>query len=1802
MQSLSVWSPSVPVNASVSPLPSSQAPVLISGPLDLKTRGPHPILPPLKNTHPPPRQSTGPARSASLRRQLSQNSIRQQTSSPSPNQSYNNSNDPENNFNNINQHQQQQQYYPQQDSADSRPPFSSSSSTSSIQYSNYGRGPSSSPGSGSEGGNGSSRMLPMSQNDSHLSPSSSPGLSRSNSRINYSSPLLRSHSRSGSNSPSSPPSSSPSQSPLKRSTSILKNGPKDAPYLNNNNGTKSHLESLNQTWEPSGPSPALPTGSSQIPNHNGSQHALSQFGSASNLRAKAAAAAAAAAASTPNEVDSNTAGDQESKDNGGTAITAPTTAPGQGPSSTSAFDPATQPALMPHQEQKDKEFAHNPVRDSENYKVLVPPSPVASPHIGPSSGSAAHAQAQAGNNFNFLNSDPTLSRSSSRRRMAPPIQVPTTQQPSMPSGGPQSALSPQSQGITSPVSPGRRHPFHRWENMTPPQHQGGEANNNGYLGPGGPRGYTPNRGQGQGQDHHEDGDYEDEGLNDDTDGDALSGPEDQSRRHHRRQQSAGGDGPFTPTRSAPQPPSLNSGGGGGSGGNSGNGGVAPNSREAEMAHIMYIQQQQALFLQEKAMNPPLKNKSSNGNLSGGNSDGSKIRRKGSRHRKQISVISEPKLLSSTNQIKTVPIVRPADQSDNEDAENKSEYTSGGEGIKNKVRRMRRAVRHAANGVFNDDDSDREDGLGSKSDAEKKGGLKQLKALKSKLAKKLNRPSHGGTSSSRHDLHGGPGGEHGDEEGGRAPVQFFSEDNLRARFLEQQQAGGHSLAAAGASLRRSNTTRENTGAMFNRRDPYGTGDKEEYDSGDEGKNGAIAEEGPETELTPQEAEDAAAATKKAKMAKFGSRTFDKDEMMEVKDGTGESFFVPRWNLDPRADELGSSKSVISVTSSRKLERSASNATAISTTTIPVKPALSISERLQASMIAEQDGENVASDDKVTTESKDAESAAVVAEDAEGEVTPTGPKKLTWGESNEEALTVDAQADKEADKEAAAAVSAESADQVDPNVSASSSSGLTSRASVMSEASSNASSVAGIVVAQVLTRQNSMRKNFSRPAVGEAKKQQQQEEAQEKSVEQQQEVPQQLEDGAASTQTDSPRLGLGISLPSSAAAEKPRESLEEVMADMSQYQGYQGGAPEKQLPPIPQDESPHMKPVAPMTIRPLSPIRRTTANSTASMTSVLSTPSSPPANHRTISPLDTAAVQQDAEAVQAGLGNNYNYSATVTAASPTSPTKAGSLRSNMSFNAFALSQGPTSPLPSPSIPNAATGGESPAPPASPFPLPAVLARQGSHLTERASVRSMYADSIYDCYDYDSGSEYDAQDPSMISRQESFRSQFAEQQENATVAESSLVASIARVSEVVSRRVVEESPVLSPTATTTKTATAMAPSKAEAESVATVVVSLNKEDEQTQTQVPESVETGPTTSSATSGISGSEELPVIRLRGAAAAAAAAAAGASGVNGQNRDSQTLKEEHHILFEDIPKAVPYRMSMMTTVPVDPVGVAASLSVPLLAAGGIAGVSVAGAGPSRPTRNPMRQSRHGSMLSIGGSSDLTTTDSWMSSSVRDTRDDMSGWDIRGEHHRPDTVDENESVRRISLSVSSRTGDYDDQDGERARRPSVESFMTSSSLASSAFQARRRSSVRSERTMSIMTDKSSLIIEEEGSASSDESDGENSTARRDLKIRIKGLESSGGSDSENEHVTGLKEGESPEGSVIRHKKQWYKERRTSASKRETWGSIQSSSSSDSNTTSSSSSGSSHSNFYFNGRSPSPSPTEETAAVSTSAMPF
>jgi len=629
--------------------------------------------------------------------------------------------------------------------------------------------------------------------------------------------------------------------------------------------------------------------------------------------------------------------------------------------------------------------------------------------------------------------------------------------------------------------------------------------------------------QGHGQDHHEDGDYEDDGLNDDTDGDGLSGAEDQAERRRRRQRS-GSDGPFTPTRSAPQPPNLNGGG-------------IPNSRQAEIAHIMYIQQQQALFLQEKAMNPPLRTKGSNGNLSGGNSDGSKPSRK-SRHRKQISVISVPKLVSTTNQVKTVPIVRPADQSDNEDAGARSEYTSGGEGIKKTVRRMRKAVRSAASGVFNDDDSDREDAVGSKSDAEKKGGLKQLKALRSKLAKKLHRPSHGGGSSRQGQ---NETSEHG-EDGGRGPVQFFSEDNLRARYLQQEQMGGNSLAAAGAALRRSNTTRDAGAApmsMYRRRG--GEGDKQEMEE--------IQDE--DAEPTAPETEEEAAA--KARKAKFGSRTFDKDEMMEVKDGTGESFFVPRWDFDPRADELGSSKSVISVQSSKKLDRSPSTSTVTSNNTS--KAIASIAERLQGSTVAEDEADETQKKDDdfpaVDVESKDNKddlstlsTSPVIDKNSVKETSDDlpSPKKLGWGDSILESVA------KPSESEEKAATSTEAVDQQQepvPSASNSSASGLNSRASVVSEASSNVSSVGGVIVAEVLTRQSSMKRNFKRlEKEGDTK------------------------DKVTDVQPQTPaHFGLGISIPSPAV-----EHTEKVEVPMSSVQQL-SPVLEKKLPPLPSEGNVH-----------------------------------------------------------------------------------------------------------------------------------------------------------------------------------------------------------------------------------------------------------------------------------------------------------------------------------------------------------------------------------------------------------------------------------------------------------------------------------------------------------------------------------------------------------------------------------------------------------------------------------------------------
>ncbi|GJJ77875.1 hypothetical protein EMPS_10234 [Entomortierella parvispora] len=1574
IQSLAVWSPSVPAGASGPPSPSSSSSsnsgsINISGPLDLKTQGPHPILPPVKQALPPSRPGT-PSRATSLRRQLSQSGLRQQNSYSSLNQSYDSN--PANGPNPGNSHP------PMPDPQDPTQSPTHSSASSSPLPSPFLRTPASTPGGTASYGSGNASSNDYFENRSQssqqdgsslLSISTSPSLQRSNSKVNYSSPLFRS--LSPSNSPLQSPSQSPSPGPLKRQASILKNGSKDAPYLSSSKGGYlMNQESLNHAWEPSaaGPNPAV-----SGPSLSGPPPALSQYGSASNLRAMATNAAAAAAA---------VAKSTESQEQGSLNAGSGSQEGGLGPVGASPENESAQPTQA-SQELVDREAVHVPARDSANYKVPVPPSPIVSPRMGPSA---------APNAFNFLNSDPTLQRSTSRRRMAPPIQVGSAQQ------YPQSALSPSS--LTSPVSPSRRIP--RWDNMPPQQAS-----------------------EGHGQDHHEDGDYEDDGLNDDTDGDGLSGAEDQAERRRRRQRS-GSDVPFTPTRSAPQPPSLNAG-------------VLPNSRQAEIAHIMYIQQQQALFLQEKAMNPPLRTKGSNGNLSGGNSDGSKPGRK-TRHRKQISVISVPKLVSSTNQVKTVPIVRPADQSDNDDAGARSEYTSGGEGIKKTVRRMRRAVRSAANGVFHDDDSDREDAVGSKSDAEKKGGLKQLKALRSKLAKKLHRPSHGGSSRQENN----EVSEHG-EEGSRGPVQFFSEDNLRARYLQQEQMGGNSLAAAGAALRRSNTTRDAGAApmsMYRRRG--GEGDKQEFGAMEE-----IQDE--EAEPTPAETDEDAAA--KARMAKFGSRTFDKDEMMEVKDGTGESFFVPRWDFDPRADELGSSKSVISVQSSKKLDRSPSTSTVTSSNNSTSKAIASIAERLQGSTVAEGEAEE--------TQKKDSDSPATDAESKETHddttAVSTSPviEKDSLKDTNEE--SVPESATKPSESEEKTSTSTEAADhQQDPVVPASNSSasGLDSRASVVSEASSNVSSVGGVIVAQVLTRQSSMKRNFRRS--------EKEEETKDKVSEIQ-------------TQTTA-HFGLGISIPS------PVEHKEKVEVPMSSVQQL-SPILDKKLPPIPSEARKESvdngKPFAPMTIRPLSPIRRGTINSgrtasIASVSSTLSTPTTPPAvNAQSISPLESQLAQEASASAKAGLERKVSQSRS-------------SLRT-LSLSSFTLPKAPTSPLPSPSAssnPAPAAGAQGAGTPIL-HPFPAVLARQGSNLAERASIRSMYADSIYDCYDYDSASEYESQiggsDLANLSRQGSFNT--------AAAAEPATEVNVAAAM-TIEKSISEE------TATTV---------------VSTLAASIDREASQSKdtislliTEAPQQDSSNPVVTVESSDIAPEFQEPVIRPRKQPLEA--------------KKEET--EEHHVLYEDLPKAVPYRMSMMTTVTVEPTG--ATLT------------------PSRPPRHPMRQSRHGSMMSMGGSSDLTL-DSWRSSNQRDTRDDLSGWDVDEE--------------RDSL-------DQDGDDASVARRPSF-----SSSL---------RSRGRSERSLSVLTDKSShrRILED------DELDAEairrGSVDSVSIVIGSKNVARSLNQKHWRSHNRG-EDDESVEG----------------GSRRETWTSIQSSSSDSATSSSSQSSQSSH--FYFNGRSPSPSPTEETAPV-------
>jgi len=384
-------------------------------------------------------------------------------------------------------------------------------------------------------------------------------------------------------------------------------------------------------------------------------------------------------------------------------------------------------------------------------------------------------------------------------------------------------------------------------------------------------------------------------------------------------------------------------------------------------------------------------------------------------------------------------------------------------------------------------------------------------------------------------------------------------------------------------------------------------------------------------------------------------------------------------------------------------------------------------------------------------------------------------------------------------------------------------------------------------------------------------------------------------------------------------------------------------------------------------------------------------------------------------------------------------------------------------------------------------------------------MYADSIYDCYDYDSASEYESQvggtDLASLSRQGSFNTSSATEPAAATTSET-----FGLTAASTEKSIYEEA------ASTIVSTSAASVDNEVGQSKDTIALLI--------TEAPQQDSPNPAVTLESSNVAPEFQDPIVRLRQPPLDA--------------KKEET--EEHHVLYEDLPKAVPYRMSMMTTVAVEPTG--ATLSPPGSSHGGL---------PSRPPRHPMRLSRHGSMMSMGGSSDLTL-DSWRSSSnQRDTRDDLSGWDVDEE--------------RDSL-------DQDGDDVSVARRPSF-----SSSL---------RSRGRSEGTLSVMTDKSShhQILED-----GDEDD-----------------------DEENARLEAIRRGSVNSGSIVvgsknlarsLNQKHWRSqnhdgdEESVDRSKRETWTSVQSSSSD--SATSSSSSRSSH--FYFNGRSPSPSPTEESAPASS-----
>ncbi|KAG0229028.1 hypothetical protein BGW42_001849, partial [Actinomortierella wolfii] len=289
LQALAVWQPSVP---NMSPPKSAN---VISGPLELKTRDPLPLLPPVPSASYPALTRTGSGRrvppgtaSPTLRHQGSNPTLRNKTSQPSlrggvggggggtTNQesNYNNNNidgprspiqsasSPSSSFATPDQSpliSNARSYSP----AQGTPPTSARSGGAGGYNSSYNQSPSI-----SSDNSATTNLMPPSQanssyhNHHNIGNENNTSLQRSNSRVQYTSPLFRSSSRASNNpnnrSALSSPALSPSSSPggggggggLRRQGSILKNAPKDAPYLHANR-TAGQLENLTQSWEPS---------------------------------------------------------------------------------------------------------------------------------------------------------------------------------------------------------------------------------------------------------------------------------------------------------------------------------------------------------------------------------------------------------------------------------------------------------------------------------------------------------------------------------------------------------------------------------------------------------------------------------------------------------------------------------------------------------------------------------------------------------------------------------------------------------------------------------------------------------------------------------------------------------------------------------------------------------------------------------------------------------------------------------------------------------------------------------------------------------------------------------------------------------------------------------------------------------------------------------------------------------------------------------------------------------------------------------------------------------------------------------------------------------------------------------------------------------------------------------------------------------------------------------------------------------------------------------------------------------------